>query len=781
MSEGASRSAEPAVPLWQALSFALLALCLLLHFLGLAGLHPYDFVWDMDASATQDVLLLNSGHPPAHLDHPKYVMAVAQAFEARLLRLGGLVSVANLQDLARAPQPLLAVAELNDRLRQVHALLSWLLVLLLSGLLWRLYPRVRWLPLLALPLLGLQAGPLYNALTMRTELYSLLLLACGLWIPVLTQAASPRRRLAAALLMGLLWGLALLNKVQSLSLLLLLPAFAAYVGYAFRRSEPEAQPAAELAADLATDPAAEALPESRSETAGWPSDRLTLALTGLSLAAFALIAGLALGTVPAAGRVAPVVDLQALASLPGSLGRFKLQLCWLLFAASGLLALPLAARIGRRSARAAELLRQWPWYLIGTLLAFALPLLALPGQGPMAGLALGWQYLATLMRTSVWLDASLLASGNNASGGTLTYVWLHRGDLLLLAGAAVALLALRLGQVLQRKSEAPRAELSSGLALAAVLLASLLALVLGNRPLLRDTLWFELMLGWGALLVLGHLAAGAASQSRLLRALPPLLVAAAALTSLQQAGRERESFYVFHAPYGGDEVPYDYFLNKSLYLRGANPYAEILDRAFQEDIPRIRRAIAQARDWRSVAAMAAAPLPNTRVPLRALALLEPGFPVLDLGQGWARCDSLLPGLQGAMAVALSDLEPRARARRYLNDLALDTPQGQLLAPGAPSLTLVPPFHYQLLLAIPEAEVAARDLPVERPAPLSLRLGEQRIAYQVYRLEDPQLLSQTLRNPKSAPPLLIFQARSVQPTEVPIWDPSLNELFKLPQD
>ena len=726
------------------LILALLALLTALglgwYYQALAREFPFDVIWDMDITAAQDVLLLNSGETPAHLDHPKYVMAVVQAAEAGLLRQSGQLSTASLEDLAAAPQPLLGLAELTDTLRGLHSFSAWLLLLLLTGLLWLLFPAQGWLALLALPLLGLQAGLLYNALTMRTELYSALLiglgllLLIGLWRPGSRPGIWPQR--LGVLGLGLLLGLALLNKSQALSLFFLVPLFAAYC-YIRWQQAPEA-------------------PET-PVPGRWP-----VLVLGLSLLIFVPLALAALWVPPLPGRVAPILDWQVvLQGLPGSLARLKLQLFWLGYLASGLLAPLLARRLPQRWAWGLSL---YPLLPAGTLLAFLLPLGSLLGHAQ--GLSKGWHYLANLMRSTVWFDAALLTSGSNSSARTLSYLLQHRLDLLLLALAALFLLGAGLRERDGRLAAAGAM---------AVILASLMTLVLGNRPLLRDTLWVDVWISWAALLGLGHLLAGPARSWRpLVRSLPWLMVAAVTLSSLLLAGRELESFYLYHAPYGGDIVPYDDFLTKSVYLRGDNPYSRIFDQVFEAESPRVRRAIVQARDWRQIQSRISHPFVNSRVPLRAAGLLENGFPAWKRAGSWARLEQVKPQLQGATLLVLADIRPRAGSRRYLNDLSNKDFQGDLKAAGAPVLTLVPPFNYSLMLALAEADVSRLGwLMDEAPAFRVMEQGKS-IAYQLYRLEGVIRLDQRKLAQLLHPPLAVIYSASVQPPELPNLDLELTK-------
>lgn len=728
----------------------LTALGLFWHYQLLARALPFDSIWDMDITAAQDVLLLNSGEPPSHLDHPTYVMNLLQAAEAGLMHRTKQLSAANLGQLENAPQPLLGLAELTDKLRSLHALAAWLLVVLLALLLWRIYPAQPTLALLALPLLGLQAGPLYNAYTMRTELYSVLLLAVGLWLThALWQpgsAPSPWRQRLTVLLLGLLLGLALLNKIQALSLVFLLPAFGLFCYIRWQASIAETP-------DI---PATEPQP-----------NRSGLPIFSLSLLLFAGLAGFALTAPVLPGRVvATVAWNEVLHGLPGTLGRLKVQFFWLGLIASGGLALGLRRRLSPPWAGGLSL---WPLFCAGTLLAFVLPLFSLLGHAD--GLHKGLIYTANLMHATVWIDAALFSAGANASAQTLSFALAHRPDLLLLPLAALLVLALAAWQQPSRRQ--------AYLGLCATIVACLLTLVLGNRPLLRDTLWFELWCSWAGLLGLGEILTSPARTWRpAIRALPLLCVGVISANCLFLAPRESEAIYLYNSTHGEDGAPYDYFLTKSVYLRGDNPYARIFDSVFDEDMLRVRRAISQARDWESLHSRMRRPFLNADLPLGSIGLMAPRFAAWKADQSWAHFDKVPAGLEDTAFVALRDIRPHPRSQGYAMDFGNEGSTGRFKVPGEPTLTLAPPFNESLLLALPEADLKAAGqssgADTGTDTGLSIELGGRSRSYHLFRLESLTMLDQRKLAELSSPPLAILYTASVQPPDADAWTPELSK-------
>lgn len=729
----------------------LMALGLFWQYQTLAREFSFDFIWDMDSSATQDALLINSGHPPAHLDHPKYVMAVVQAAEASLMRATGLSSTASLADLAVSPQPMLGFAELTDKLRSAHALSAWLLLVLMVGLLWRLFPALPVLALLALPLLGLQSGLLYNAMTMRSELYSPLLVVIGMWLVLELwqpgKTPSLWRQRLTILMLGVLTGLALLNKIQAISLFFVLPAFAAFCYLRWQPADAE-----------------------RSEAETIRFDRVVVGLFAGCLVLFALITGLALTAPVLPGRTVTIINAgDILSHLPGSLAKLKMQVFWLGFIASGLLALLLSRRL--KTQRWVPALKLYPLFPAGAMLACLLPMLSLLGKPD--GLYKSWIYTANLMRSAVWLDASLLSQSGNTSRQTLSYLIQHRPDLLLLTLAALILLALSARQ--------DTAERRLQLSLCAVIGACLLTLLLGNRPLLRDTLWYEVWCSWAGLLGLGQFLSASGQKQTAQQGRPALrwlllaVVAGVALNSLMLAPRERESFYVYHAPYGFDGGPYN-FMTQSVYLHQDNPYHDIFKHAFGDDALITRRAIAQARDWRDIQRRLGHPFVNAEVPLRNVGLLDEGFPAWQRKQQWARFERIPDELQGSAFVALGHIRPYVRNRQYFNDFNAEGLQGKPQIPGAPMLTAVTSFNYSLLIALPEADLQAQGL-VSGPEPKlqSLTVNEQgqSVAYRLFQLEDADSLDQRKLAQLSAPPLGIVYSHSVHPPDLPVWPQELS--------
>ena len=72
----------------------------------------------------------------------------------------------------------------------------------------------------------------------------------------------------------------------------------------------------------------------------------------------------------------------------------------------------------------------------------------------------------------------------------------------------------------------------------------------------------------------------------------------------------------------------------------------------------------------------------------------------------------------AVSLSLLAVQPQARSRRYLNQSNSEGFQADLKVPGAPKLTLVAPFNYTLMIALPEAELKAQGMvldeaPVEK--------------------------------------------------------------------
>ena len=702
-------------PAWRGYILMGLIFAFAILYLSLPRMLPFDMTWDMDMTTVQDALLVNSGRLPLHLDHPKFVMHLLTAGALRLGTCLGWISVANLADLAQSPSPMLCAAELVMYLRSFQACFVWLILLLALGILFCLFPRHKGLLLLAAPVLGLQTSLIYGAVTTRTEIFSVFFLLLGLLLFAwLAQLARRRQSLVyevwAWLLGGFFTGLALINKVQTLTALPLFLGICAYI--CLRETGFESRDARQLPRRLT---------------------RAAPALLALLLLAWMALAWQAWYLPPLPGGMPNLIPLQDFLnhelSLGALLSHLKLQIFWAALLSSVWIGLLLA---GLKPFRPfARLLRFYPLFWLGLLPAFALPLFAYLGSPD--GLSKSWTFTLQMAKSCIWTDtntSSTLKAGSVLP--TLEFVLSSERGYLLLLGLALGLLI-----YLMVLNPAKRAELRLlGLSLG----AGLVVLFIGARPILRDSLWFEFLGVLGLLILFNH--SWALLQTRnLARTVLGLGLGLFCCSALVNFAASLDQIALYFIPINSSS--YGALLTSGFHPPGQE-FPEIFRQAYgpnlyapkQADNNRLRRAVEQARMLTPIRQLADIPFLNRRLPVKALGLAEPHFPIWQSQGHWARFESLAPSLSGSILVNPALLQPQGSFRDWIgmNERA-PLSERHIKASGGDALSLLSTWDAPLLFCLSKTDYERlfQILPAEKPA-LRIVLGEHHEDYYPLRIQ-----------------------------------------------
>ena len=179
--------------------------------------YPYYFIWDMDYVTSLDTVLIQSKLLPDHICHPGFGMYLPLFFSEKIAHFFGVISIVNLEEIAGSLNPLAAMAELTDFIRLHSPFLSLGIAVFLSVAIHRFFGLSCWYLLFCLLFLGLQESLAYHSAMVRTELYSLFYWAAAvLTMVTAAKTTTAARRVIFLLLTGLLLGLSLLTKLQSL-------------------------------------------------------------------------------------------------------------------------------------------------------------------------------------------------------------------------------------------------------------------------------------------------------------------------------------------------------------------------------------------------------------------------------------------------------------------------------------------------------------------------------------------------------------------------------------
>jgi hypothetical protein len=735
-----------------------LVICLVgmgLYYVHLSQYFPYDFIWDMDATTTQDVLFYNSGHYPTHNDHPKFMMVLMLSWCSQIAYAFHALSGIDLKILDLAPQPFLVLAELTSFLKAAQAGFTLLFVALLSGLGWNAFPRLRGLIPLLVVALGLQSGPIYMALTTRSELFAALIAVLG-FLPALN-IENKRYPLALRLgVSGFAFGLALMTKIQALPLFLVMMCFWGYQWSRYIDSQ------------------------AALETAQKPIFRRGLVLWGVAAALLLILGFVSSRTALLPGRSNSILTLLSLSTV-FSLTRLKLQIFWTGFFGMGLAGLFLS-RYPLKNLQISEswryILGRLSFFIGGTVVAFLTPLFAFVGLAEQWGQAfsMGFRYMGTLLRTVILLDASLFDNGGNASDQILPFLKDHRWDYLALAACACV------GLIYTYQFLSSKAKKHTHLWAIAISLSTLALIFLGNRPLLRDTFWFEVWGMWGAYWALAHLGSVLAEKDK--RMLPAVygVMIILLFNSVQGASVAHEAFYIHSSNYGGDVKPHDYYWAETVYVRESNAYAETMRAAYAYNPEFLRLSLVQARDWQALRHLIQVQFPHAQVGLDAVSFLNTGYALWKTGpRDWARVHQVTPDLEGLAVVPAYRVMPPSASQKYaMHYTASQAFDHQFQGSAFPSFDLIAPFYTQTFIAVSRVDMLEQFPKAQFHQDARLQVKDAKgnlIDYEVLELKALHRFNQENLQKLRAPVLFIFQNKTLNRLDYPEWNKTLNAILE----
>lgn len=729
--------------------FTLLGLSLYYH--GLSHYFPYDFIWDMDATTVQDVLFYNTGQYPTHNDHPKFAMVLILSWCSQIVACFGSLSGINLHALQQAPQPFFMLAELTEFLKSTQAFFTLIFIGLMGMLSWKNFPRLRWLTPLVILTLGLQTGTVYMALTTRSELFSAFIIALAL-LPALAMGRSKERLSLLFGLSGLGFGLALLTKIQALPLFFVIISF---FGYQWSRHLEEETSTEGLQAPL---------------TQGkwlWAGSTLLMILLGLISARLD----------PIPGRVNPILKYVSLSQFL-SPGNLKLQIFWIGFLGLGLAGIYLSQlqqRFKKLSLPPSWIYfaQRFNFFIAGTVCAFLIPVFSFIGLTPNIGEAInkGLHYTGTLLRTTLLLNSHFLNNGGNNSNEIFAFLWDYRWDYLLLNFAMIGLLVWSL-------KKTPAHQRSSQLWCLALCFSTLGLLIIGNRPLLRDTFWFEVWIFWSAAWALQHLLQRFHEHRRYLWPLAGLSLLLTTGISVKNVSAAQEAFYLHSSDYGGDSNPYDYYWAETVYVREKNDYAKAMRKAYQFNPQLLNKSMVQARQWKQIKHTIAPQFPNSSVSLNQVSTLSQGFALWRTPQDWVRVHTIAPDLEGLPVIPAHQIEPPEQAHYYAMHYTQNQGyQNRFQGSKAPYFDVISPFYNQTFIAVSRVDILELFPKAQFGSPPALRVKDAQeniIDYEVFDLTKLHRFHQDTLRQLRAPVLFIFREEHLSPLTYPEWPMALEK-------
>ncbi len=179
--------------------------------------YPYYFIWDMDHITCLDTVLIQSGLLPDQICHPSSGMYLPLFFSEKIAHFFGILSVLDLTDITGSLNPLAAMAELTDFVRLHSPFLSVGIALFLCMSMQVIFGISRWWVLFFLVFLGVQESLTYHSSMVRSELYSVFYWGGAvLTMAVAVKSGGLVKKYVGLLVTGILLGLCLLSKIQSL-------------------------------------------------------------------------------------------------------------------------------------------------------------------------------------------------------------------------------------------------------------------------------------------------------------------------------------------------------------------------------------------------------------------------------------------------------------------------------------------------------------------------------------------------------------------------------------
>lgn len=185
---------------------------------------PFYHAWDMDLTTLHDLLLMQSGWFPTHMNHPGLGMYWIFLWAQKIAQWIQFLTPVNIETLFDSYQPLTVLAEQMDFLRQMNALMG----VMVGIVCWQsleILKLSRWSSLFALVaalfLPGIWRFDLY---LIRTETYAIFFWCIAfMYVVLCAQAKTWAQANRFALLSGFFAALSFFTKIQSFFLLFALP------------------------------------------------------------------------------------------------------------------------------------------------------------------------------------------------------------------------------------------------------------------------------------------------------------------------------------------------------------------------------------------------------------------------------------------------------------------------------------------------------------------------------------------------------------------------------
>lgn len=218
--------------------FSAVVVLLLCWHVSISRDYPYYFIWDMDHITCLDTVLIQSGLLPDQICHPSFGVYLPLFFSEKIAHFFGILSALDLADIAGSLNPLAMMAELTDFVRLHSPFLSVGIAVLLSITIYLMFGMSRWFLLFFLVFLGVQESLVYHSSMVRSELYSVFYWSGAvLTMAAAAKAGGPVKRYVGLLATGVLLGLCFLSKIQSLFYLAAAPVLLLLIFSFFKGSQ----------------------------------------------------------------------------------------------------------------------------------------------------------------------------------------------------------------------------------------------------------------------------------------------------------------------------------------------------------------------------------------------------------------------------------------------------------------------------------------------------------------------------------------------------------------
>lgn len=190
--------------------FILLILCyMVVTYVG--GKYPYYFQFDTDATVAIDTLLINSHELPDHVQHPSYGMYIFLSGVSRIAQFLNIIPITNLSGLEDCMHKSTCMADYSSFLRALSPIIAILTAFFLFLSLWVFDNKNKLLLIIALAFFLLEETLFYNALVIKSELYSLFFWSISLFLSSFLWRFN---KIPIVILVGLFAGLLFTTKVQ---------------------------------------------------------------------------------------------------------------------------------------------------------------------------------------------------------------------------------------------------------------------------------------------------------------------------------------------------------------------------------------------------------------------------------------------------------------------------------------------------------------------------------------------------------------------------------------